>query len=81
MLCLLLAGWAACHAIGLLVGCTSDGPGADGNGKVYPWLYKITRILQYPMSNAILSVAYSPDDSHLAVASASGKVYVELVNS
>lgn len=53
---------------------------ADGNGKVYLWLYKLTRVLQYPTSSAILSAAYNPHNTHLAVVSASGKVYVKLVN-
>jgi WD40 repeat protein len=54
---------------------------ADGNGKAYLWLYKLIHVLQYPANSALLSVSYSPDDNHLAVASASGKVYVRLVNS
>lgn len=56
---------------------------ADGNGRVYLWLFKHTPkgYLQYPTSNAALSVAYSPDGNHLAVASADGNVYVKLVNS
>jgi hypothetical protein len=53
---------------------------ADGNGRVYLWLYKLTRTLKYRTGNAALSVAYSPDDKHLAVASADGNVYVELVD-
>ena len=54
---------------------------ADGNGRVYLWLYKLSGQLQYPTKNAALSVAYSPDYSYLAIASANGNVYVKLVSS
>jgi WD40 repeat protein len=55
---------------------------ADGNGRVYLWLYNPTPgQFQYPTNDAALSVAYSPDDSYLAIASASGNVYVKLVGS
>jgi WD40 repeat protein len=52
---------------------------ADGNGRVYLWLYKLTDTLQDPASNSALSVAYSPDDTHLAIASASGNIYIRQV--
>jgi WD40 repeat protein len=51
---------------------------ADENGRVYLWRYKSVPSAQfeYAAGSAVLAVAYSPDDSHLAVASANGNVYV-----
>jgi WD40 repeat protein len=54
---------------------------ADGNGRVYLWLYNLLGQLQYPTSDAVLSVTYSPDYGHLAIASADGYVYVRPVSS
>jgi WD40 repeat protein len=55
---------------------------ADGNGCVYLWLYKDKPVgtLQDRDKNGALSVAYSPDNTHLAVAYANGNVRVGLMS-
>lgn len=54
---------------------------ADGNGAIYLWLYKLIRTLQNPTSDSALSVAYSPDNSQLAVACGNGNVYVRTMST
>jgi WD40 repeat protein len=53
---------------------------ADGNGRVYLYLYKPAGHLQYPENAPVLSVAYNPSGTDLAVA-ANGNIYISRLKS